>query len=400
MNILFVTIAWPDKGERNLYSDLLDEFVKNGHAVYVLSNDEKTSNTCTGIENGIHVLRVRSARVKKAKKVRKALSLFAMGKHLRKELFKHWPELEIDLILSHSPPITLSALFKSLKRKYQAPFYYLLKDIWPDGPADLKIIRKNGLVYRFFRSHEIRLYKTADFIGCMSPMNVDYILSRNGFLSAKKVEVCPNTITPRSLELKESKSAIRERHNIPEAATVFIFSGNLGKAHGLDFYIDAIAGLKDYKEAYFLIGGSGQYFKFAEKEISRRGLDNIGIYSRLPAGEFDKVLHASDVGVVLLDSLYTVPQFPSRLLAYLEAQKPVFCAVNRDTDIGTIVQDANCGLSVIHGDMNSFSEAVKYFCESNKSGALDEMSLNSGALLHQRYSSSNSYEIIMNHFSG
>jgi len=397
-NILFISIAWPARGERNLYSDLIHEFLKKGHQVYVVCNDEQASHTHAEQVDGIHVLRVKSSKLRKAAKFQKAIALFTLGKKFKIELVKQYPDLHIDMILGHSPPITLSRLYGSLKRRYNAPVYYLLKDIWPDGPADLKIIRRNGLIYKYFRSHERRTYRTVDFIGCMSPKNVDYIRERNRFLPAEKVEVCPNTITPRKLSMDESKSVIRAKHNIPEDARIFIFSGNLGRAHGLDFYLQAIEQLKDQKDAFFLIGGSGQYFNFLEREIVARGITNIGIYSRLPAEEFDQLLQACDVGVVLLSASYTVPQFPSRLLAYLEAGLAVFCVVNRDTDIGSIVEKKRCGLSVIHGDMEAFKKAVAYFCEADNSEVIEKMGSNSLDLLHEDYSSENSYNIIMKHF--
>lgn len=398
MNILFISIAWPPRGERNLYLDLIQEFSKNGHRVYVLCNDEHATRTSASPEDGIEVLRVKSSRIRKAKKFQKAISLFTLGKKFRRALYAQYPGLEIDLILGHSPPITLSGLFRGLKRNYGAPVYYLLKDIWPAGPADLKIIRRNGLVYRFFRRHEKSTYRAVDIIGCMSPMNVDYVLDNNPFLSGEKVEVCPNTITPRVLTPDTDRREVRSRHGIPEDAKVFLFSGNLGRAHGLDFYLDAIESLRDHEQAYFLIGGSGTYFNYLEKEIARRKLSNLGIYSRLPAREFDQLLLSCDVGVVLLSASYTVPQFPSRLLAYLEAGLPVFCAVNSATDIGRIVEEAGCGLSVIHGDLESFQRAVQQFCDPPGPASLEAMGRNARILLQREYTSARAYEIIMKHW--
>lgn len=398
MHILFITIAWPRPGERNLYADLMLEFHKNGHEVFVLCADENISTTLAGYENGINVIRVTTSKVRKVNKLKKTLALFMLGWRLEKAISKNWPEIRVDLIISHSPPITLSGLFKSLKRKYKVPFYYLLKDIWPHGPVDLKLIRRHSIIYYYFRLHEISVYKNADFIGCMSPMNREYILKYNRYLSNDKVEVCPNSIIPRNLSFNQDKNQIRNKHNIPEHATVFIFSGNIGKAHGLEFYIGAIERLKDFDKAFFLIGGSGQYYNYAVKEINKRRMTNLGIYQRLPAEDFDALLYACDVGVILLDSNYSVPQFPSRLLAYLEAKKPILCSINAATDIGQIVEEAGCGISTLHGDMNEFSKAVKDFC-SMSSESLDQMAANSYLLLQQRYTTYDSYNTIMQHFN-
>lgn len=398
MKVLFITIAWPQPGERNLYSDLMDEFITRGHEVLVLSAEERVAKSSVVTEKGKKILKVPTSKIRKVNKLKKAIALFSLGSTLKRELLRNFPDLKIDLIIAHTPPITLSGILQSLKRKFNAPLYFLLKDIWPHGPADLGIIVKNGILFKYFRFHERRIYKTADFIGCMSPMNMEYIIENNGYLAKEKVEVCPNTITPRNLELKTARSVIREKHQVPEGATVFIFSGNIGKAHGIDFYLEAIGKLRGFEKAYFLIGGSGQYFDFAVREIYRKGLTNIGTYRRLPADDFDQLLLACDVGVILLDAKYSVPQFPSRLLAYLEAGKPVLCSVNNKTDIGDIVMKAGCGLATINGDLNSFIQAVEFFCDDTNSDLVQRMSHNSLELLNQAYTSSCGYDIIMNHF--
>lgn len=398
MKVLFISIAWPSPGERNLYSDLMEEFVNQGHEIFVLCADESITANKVGYENRINILRVSTLRLRKVNKYQKAIALINLGLRLNKGLLEHWSDVRIDLLISHSPPVTLSGLLKSLHKRYNVPLYYLLKDIWPHGPADLSLIKRHGFIYYYMRRHEIRLYKTVDFIGCMSPKNVDFVLRKNSFLSKDKVEVCPNTITPRQLIISENKNAIRKKHGIPEDAVVFIFSGNIGKGHGLSFYLDAIEKMKDFDKAFFLIGGSGQYYDFVLKEISRRRLTNIRTYIKLPSHVFDNILLASDVGVILLDSKYTVPQFPSRLLAYLEAKMPILCLVNKDTDIGKIVENAGCGLSVLHGDINSTLQAIKYFCDNTKSEAINNMRNNSRTLLYEKYTSSNAYNIIMKHF--
>jgi glycosyltransferase involved in cell wall biosynthesis len=393
MNVLFVTVAWPRKGDRNLYSDLLHEFVKWGHTVCVAHADEQVSETTLTTEDGIKVLRIATSQIRKAGKLKKALSLPLLGFRLKKGITNYYSDQDFDLIIGHTPPITLSGLMRYLKKKHDAFFYLLLKDIWPHSSVDLNIIRKNGLAYKFFRWHEKRIYNTADVIGCMSPYNISYVLDNNLFLDPEKVEECPNTISP-SEPVAVDHQAIRQKYGIPSDATLFIFSGNLSKGHGLGFYLDAIENLQSYSKAYFAIGGSGTEYSYLKREINKRELGNVFFYQRLPADDFEQLLAASDVGVILLDSRYTVPQFPSRLLAYLDARKAVLCAINSQTDIGQIVEAAECGISTIHGQMERFIAAIKELCENEDQR--QRYGQNAHQLLMERYTSNMSYDIIMN----
>lgn len=397
MNILFISIAWPAPGNNNLYSNLMDEFVLQGHRVHVAATryDNEASGEEITEENGIRILRIPSGKIMKTSYLKKAITLLTLGGKLRKAIRRSYGNEHYDLIVAPTPPITLSVLYKKLKRSYGASFYLLLKDIWPQGSVDLKVFRKYSPPWIYFRIHEKRLYKVADHIGCMSPLGAEYILAKNPFLPTSKVEVCPNSIHPARTRSKQAGQSIRDKYGIPRDACVFIFSGNLGIGHGLHFLVEAIRALSDYPKAYFVIGGSGTQYTYLESELSASSPGNVFLYSWLPRKDFEDILATSDVGLILLYK-YTSPQFPSRLLSYLEYSKAVLCAVNEATDIGSIVEEEGCGLSVKHGELDSFLEAVQSLSEHGEERKL--MGEKGRNLLMDRYTVSHSYDIIMNHY--
>lgn len=401
MRVLFISIAWPGKGERNLYSDLLSEFAINGHEVFVVSaselDDLRNDSQEPVNENGMTVLRIETGMIRKTSYLRKSLTLLTLSNKISSAILKHFPGVRFSLILTHTPPITLSILFRKLKKYHNAYFYLLLKDIWPQGSVDHKIFKKYSIPWYYLRFHEKLIYKTADKIGCMSPLGVSYTLSHNNFLSENKVEVCPNSIRPsRDLPVVEH-IVIRQKYGIPNEACVFIFSGNLGKGHGLGFLVDAIKQLSGYPSAFFLIGGSGTHYDYLEDSFRSYDKSNVLLYRRLPMDDFNKLMHSSDVGLILLDSCYTVPQFPSRLLSSLDHSKPVLCAVNSATDIGTIVEKNDCGKTVLHGDIEAFKRAVRFLSENPE--IRKKMGLNGRKLLETEYNVSNCYTIIIKSLS-
>jgi len=396
-NILFITIAWPASGEKNLYSDLMDEFVRQGHKVYVAGNQTSKDPAAPfrAEEKGITVLRIRTGKIRKASYLQKALSLLTLGRKISKALKVYLDGVTIDLIIAPTPPITLSFLYKNLKKKYGAPFYLLLKDMWPQGSVDLRVFRKYSIPWIFFRSHEIRIYKLADYIGCMSPLGISYILKNNSFIPERKLEVCPNSIHPAVMAQAEGSAEIRSKYNIPTDACVFIFSGNLGVGHGLHFLVEAIRALSDYPKAYFIIGGSGTHFKYLESGFSEFSPKNALLYNWLPREDFVDILKTSDVGLILLYK-YTSPQFPSRILSYLEYSKATLCAVNASTDIGEIVESTGSGLSVEHGNLEEFIKSIKYLSEHPSERK--KMGENGHKLLMDQFTVEKGYGIITNHF--
>lgn len=398
MNILFLTIAWPKQGARNLYTDLMDEFVNQGNRVYVVGarNESSRQKFVMEEENGINVIRISSGQIRKAAYFRKAITLLTLNRSLYRALDYCLNDSKIDLVIGNAPPITFSTLLRRIKRRYKAPVYLLLKDIWPQGSVDLKVFHKHCIIWSYLRIHEKRTYKTVDYIGVMSPLNQEYISHNNRSLSANRIEVCPNSIRP-SLNTGDSEEAgIRTKYGIPIDACVFLFSGNLAKGHGLSFLVDAIKSLSTYHNAFFVLGGSGTHLKYLKDTFGTYNGNNILVYEWLPQKDFEMMLRTSDVGLILLDKRFTIPQFPSRLLSYLDSRMPVLCAVNESTDIGSIVRESNCGRTVIHGDLDSFIQEIKFLSENASIRSV--MGENSKKLLEDNYTVERSYKIIMKHF--
>lgn len=399
MNILFLTIAWPENNESNIYTDLMEEFSDQGHSVYVVAARERRINKATEFttEHGINVLHVKSGNIKKTGYLEKGISSVLLGYQMELAIKKYYKDIEFDLVIYSTPPITIANTVKNLKRKYNAKTYLLLKDIWPHDIADMGAIKRGGPIWLYFRYKEKLIYRVSDYIGCMSPANIKYVLKHNKNLSPEKVEECPNSIRPKN-QIDTIASEIRKKYGVPDKATVFVYGGNLGEPQGVDFLLDAASEIKDNKEVAFLIVGSGtEYLKIKER-IEKEAIDNILLLQRLPKEEYDNLVRTCDVGLVLLDRRSTIPNFPSRLLTYLDIGMPVLCATDDVCDMGGIVEEYNCGIKVLHGDINSFLKAIEKL--SSNGNLRENMSIKARELLEKRYTTRHSYEIIMNHFKG
>jgi len=72
-------------------------------------------------------------------------------------------------MLYSTPPITFPNVIDYLKRHNpQAMSYLLLKDIFPQNAVDLGMMTKTGvkgLLYKFFRNKEKKLYAVSEYIG-------------------------------------------------------------------------------------------------------------------------------------------------------------------------------------------------------------------------------------------
>jgi len=397
MNVIFLSIATIQ--QRGIYSDLIHEFRDRGDNIYVVSPIERRHKQPTSytVNDGIHWLRVRTGNITKVGNIEKGISTILVEQQFINALKKYLSDVQFDLVLYSTPPVTFERAIRYIKNKYQCVAYLLLKDIFPQNAVDLHMIKKKSLTWRYFRSKEKCLYTISDYIGCMSLANVAYVLKHNPEVSEDKIEVCPNSIQPKPLsEFTASEGArIRNEYCIPQNATLFVYGGNLGKPQGIQFLLKALEELKDNDTIFFLIVGSGVEYPTIKETIEKNKYKNVSLLNFLPKDDYDSLLSVADVGLIFLDHRFTIPNFPSRLTAYMESATPVLAATDIHTDIKDVILESKCGMWIESSDVKGFAAIV----EKMSSGAvnLEEMGLKGRQYLEKHYTVSLSYDIIKKH---
>ena len=403
MNVLFLTLLdFSTIDESGIYTDLMREFVKDGHDLYIISPTEKRKNMPTKlIDNGkVKILKLQIGNIQKTNQIEKGISTLTLESKFKSGIKKYFDDVKFDLVLYSTPPITLQKAVEFVKQRDQAKTYLLLKDIFPQNAVDLGMLKTSGiksLIHKSFRNKEERLYKTSDYIGCMSNANVQFLLKHNSSIPKENVEVCPNSIEPVDIDISEQeKIKIRVKYDIPTDKTVFIYGGNLGKPQGIDFLIECIRANENNKQSYFLIVGSGTEFGKLESFFNEEKPKNTKLLSQLPKNDYEVLANSCDIGLIFLDKRFTIPNFPSRLLSYMQASMPVLAATDINTDIGEVIESGNFGYWCESGNLEGFNQLVNKLCYEELRVSLGR---NARDYLENHYTTKHSYEIIMKHFN-
>lgn len=399
MNVLFMTIdEMEDIEDYTIYCDLLRCFRDNGHNVYTISPYEKRRGKRTEYRrvDGVHMLYVETGNITKSKNlIDKGLATISIESIFIRGIKKYYSNVKFDLVLYSTPPITFYKAIKYVKDRDNAKTYLLLKDIFPQNAVDIGMMSKTGvkgLVYKFFRAKEKNLYKVSDRIGCMSQANVDYVLKHNSEVTKEKVEICPNSIevVDKSVD-DETRNEIRSKYGIPLDKKVFVYGGNLGKPQGIPFLIDCLKTQEDNKDVYFLIVGDGTEYGKLETYFNEVKPVNMKLMQRLPKEDYDIMVAACDVGMIFLDHRFTIPNFPSRLLSYMQAKLPVLAVTDQNTDIGKVIADGGFGWWCESKDSRMFHSVIQTICKENT----DILGHNAYKYLLNNYSVLDSYKKIL-----
>lgn len=390
-----------DVEQNGIYTDLMRKFRDEGHQVYVVTPCERREGLGTKLFNssGVNILRVRTLNVQKTNVIEKGLGQISLEMLYQRAIDKYYKDIKFELILYSTPPITFPKVIERLKKRNPNAFTYLmLKDIFPQNAVDLGMIKKTGLkglLYRSFRKKEKQIYRLSDWIGCMSPANVEYVKKHNPEVNPDIVEICPNSYAVQATDnIAENRRTVRLNHNLPMDKPIFIYGGNMGKPQGIPFLLECLKAIKNRKDCHFVVVGNGTEYPKIEAWINSEKPKNITLYQRLPKADYDKLADACDVGLIFLDYRFTIPNYPSRLLPYLMSKKPIIAATDPNCDTGSLAEENGYGFYCPSNDVSAFTKTVDKMLASD----IKQMGETGYRFYLNNYTIQHTYDAIIKHF--
>lgn len=405
MNILFLTMSSDIKNieTSGIYTDLMRKFRDEGDEVYIVYPRERRLGLPTGVihESRVHLLGVKTLNVAKTNLIEKGLGQVMLERQFKSALEKYFGKVKFDIILYSTPPITFTKVIQyAKKRNPKAMSYLLLKDIFPQNAVDLDMLSKDGLkgvLFRSFRKKEKELYRISDYIGCMSPANVKYVIEHNPEINPAVVEIAPNSSDVPSKIFLEHKviCIIRQTYGLPTDIPIFIYGGNMGKPQGVPFLIKCMNAVKDRTDCHFVIVGDGTEYPRLEAFMQEWKPKAVSLFKHLPKEDYDRLISACNVGLIFLDYCFTIPNYPSRLLPYLMERKPIIAVTDPNSDTGTLAEENEYGFYCPSNSVETFVKVVDKMLASN----IQQMGENGYQFFLNNYTTEHTYKVIVKHIA-
>lgn len=389
-SLIFITLSRIKSLEdKSIYSDLLNCFASNGYDVTIVSPVERKFNLGTNLRkrDNVSFLDVKTLNIQKTNLIEKGIGTLLLSFQYISAIKKYFFNHSFDLVLYSTPPITFYPVIKYLKSN-KSICYLLLKDIFPQNAVDLKMFSNKSLIYKYFKLQEKKLYMISDYIGCMSKGNVDYILSKNNYLDKNKIEINPNSIFVDINKQNKVKA--------PNKKLRVLYGGNLGKPQGIKYLINAIKSCEDIDNIEFVIAGNGTEEYLIKEWINEDQPLYVKYYEMLPQVEYENLLDSVDVGIICLDKNFTIPNYPSRILSYMEFKLPVICMTDINTDIGRDAEQNAYGFWCETDDIISFKNYILRY--KNNHDMVIKMGENAFNYFKNNFDVMNSFKLIDNHF--
>jgi glycosyltransferase involved in cell wall biosynthesis len=280
--------------------------------------------------------------------VRRMLNMISFRKNVLRSL--HGLD-KPDIVIGSCVHLHAADAGRIIAKKYNIPFVFEIRDIWPESLVDVGAMSRLHPVYLYLRRIELRLYRNADHIITLLPGSNVY-LNDHG-IPSEKIIYLPNGIYT---------SLYPDMQHIPERKEfIATFFGAHGPANGLDTLVSAARLLQNDpngRHIYLQLIGEGTSKPSLIKMKESYGLHNLEFHDRMKKKELFIKSQESDAFIFHLKDMPVLKRYgisSNKLFDYLMCGRPVVFACNSYNDP---VREANAGISIPPNDPESMANAL------------------------------------------
>ena len=251
-----------------------------------------------------------------------------------------------------------------IKKKFNAKLIFEIRDLWPLSLQLLGGYTKNHFAVKFIGWFEKLGYRKSDEIVSLLPNSKEHIED----VAKKKVSFnyIPNGIEE-SL-LCEDINLNDQFPQIPKGKFLIAYTGTVGIANAMEYFIEASILLKEDPRFHFLIVGDGYLLDGLKSKTINN--DNITFIDKVRKDQVQMILSKVDICYLSWHKteLYNYGVSANKYFDYMLAAKPILVSSDQIVDP---VKLSNCGIIVNAESSSAICEGMKKLYNLDKSSLLE-----------------------------
>lgn len=266
-----------------------------------------------------------------------------------------------DVLLVISPPLGLTAPAIILSRMWRIPYVFDVEDLQPDAAADLGMLPCWAV--KFLYAVERSAYRNAALVTTLTASMRQRIIEKG--VPEKKVELVePRVDESLSVLTRAEEIAFRNRYDLGDKFLV-TYSGNMGVKQGLNVVLEAAALNRSDDSILFLLVGSGADCDRLQRRAAELKLSNLRFLPLLDEPDFRGMIAASSICLVTQQKSVSEVAFPSKIVTYLAAARPVIASVNPESEVARMTEESGAGRVVRAEDAHALLAAILELRDNN-----------------------------------
>lgn len=252
-----------------------------------------------------------------------------------------------DFVVSSNTPLDAQAIMLREAQRHGASFVYWLQDLISAGIK--AALQAKGMGGRFaaavaavYRRKELNLLKNSDRLIMASPMFRDEV-SRLEISTSRAFEI-ENWNPLGDVPMRECGNRWAKKHGLA-GQRVVLYAGTLGLKHNPVAIVDLAERFRAEADVKFVVVGEGPGRIVIEEESRKRSLENVSVLGFQPYEDLPDVLGAASVLLALNDGAAASFCYPSKVLTYFCAARPVLGLMPKSAYAAELIGRAKAGLT-------------------------------------------------------
>jgi putative colanic acid biosynthesis glycosyltransferase WcaI len=283
--------------------------------------------------------------------------------HLASFGLSSWPAIlwqltwQPDLVLVVEPTLFCSLQSLLLARCSGAKAWLHVQDFEVDAAFELGDLASSQ-VKAWAIALERKLLRRFDRVSTISNRMIERLMSKG--VEPSRCVFFPNWVDTNVILPLAHASPLRRELGIASNTIVALFSGSMGKKHGLDLLLTTVRQLSHRTDLRFVICGDGPCRNTLADEA--KDLSNVHILPFQPAERLNDLLNLADIHLLPQRADVADLVMPSKLTGMLASGRPVIATAASGTQLASAVHGR--GLVVPPGDSKAFTAAINQLVEN------------------------------------
>ena len=332
----------PDEAGSHRSWYIAQALCRAGHQVHIVTATQEQRDLTEEILPNLYVHYLSNAYNQKMSFWRR---IYAFLRFVWKAI-KEAKKIPFEKIYASSTPLSIGLIALWLKKKYKKNYIFEVRDLWPQVPVELGIL-KNPILKKVSYFLEKKIYQNAEKIVVLSPAMRDYVQK----LVPQKPLFCIPNMADCSLFVPQIKK---------EKANIFrlIYAGSIGFANGLD---RVIAWAEKCSWAEFWIIGEGAKRQEIENLVKKSKINNVFFFNNRNKSSLQELLNQADVLIIsFADYKILETCSPNKFFDALAAGK--ICISNMAGWIKDLIEENECGFYA--NTPEEFEEKLKHISKN------------------------------------
>jgi colanic acid biosynthesis glycosyl transferase WcaI len=267
-------------------------------------------------------------------------------------------QFQPDIVVSANTPLDAQLKLAKFCRSRQVPFVFWLQDVL--SVATDRLLRKKlpiagRVIGKYYLRIESSLLRNAalsflitdDFRPLLADWGVDHA----------RCITLENWAPIDELPVRPKDNTWAREHDLVDKFCV-VYTGTLGMKHNPDLILRIALRLRHQPDARVVVVSEGLGANWLKAKAKEHGLSNLLVLGYGPFEQVPDVMGTADVLTAILEFDAGSYSVPSKVLAYLCAQRPIVLAIPTDNLAAKIVCNHHAGVCVNPSDSDGYEAAV------------------------------------------